>query len=181
VADAAESRGVHVLDAPITVVPQRVRAGESMFLVGGPDDLVRATRGHLEALGGVVYHFGPLGSGNIAKLAKNLVNAAQRVVLAEALRLIEAGGVDRQKFIDVLVADDRGSLIAQWRKIISIEGHQTAILPASHLLEKDIALAAELARSYGLDLPVTEGAAATAARWVKAWTERSSLTEPTQS
>src|SRR5262249_31339851 len=85
VASEAASRGVHVIDAPITSTPPLVQAGQAVFLVGGDDRAVSDAEPHLAQLGRQVWHFGPLGCGNAAKLIKNLSNAMERVLWVEAL------------------------------------------------------------------------------------------------
>ena len=169
VAEAAAKGGVRVLDAPVLGVPRRVLAGEALFLVGGPEDVVASMGPHLCALCKGMVHFGPLGTGNVAKIAKNFTNAAERVMWAETLAMVEAGGLDLKQFLDMAAAEDSGSLIANWEKAFTLEGGHAVPKPASNLLNKDVGLAAKLAESYDLDAPVTQGSARTAAVWVKSW------------
>ena len=168
IAAEAAKQGVTVLDAAVTAVPAKVRAGEAIFLVGGDDDTVAANRHHLEPLGAEVIHFGPLGAGNIAKIAKNLINAAERIVLFEALEVAAAGGLDLAKFIKAAMAADHGSTISRWDRSLEIAGNHPVAKLAGNIFTKDIVLAGELVESMGLPAPVTRGAAATAAGWVAA-------------
>ncbi len=169
VADAAAEKGVVVIDAPITAVPRRVHAGEATFLVGGPDDVVAEIRPHLEALGKQVCHFGPLTSGNVAKIAKNLTNAIERVMLSEAARLAAAGGIDAKQFLDMAKSVNSGAAVTGWERFFTIEDGQPVhhAEPDDILLSKDVQHAAQLAKSLGLDLPLTQGAAETARRWIE--------------
>lgn len=171
VAAAATDKGVVVIDAPITAVPRRVHGGEATFLVGGPDDVVAEIRPHLEALGRQVCHFGPLTSGNVAKISKNLTNAIERVMLSEAARLAAAGGIDARQFMDMAKSVNSGAAVASWDRVFTIEDGQPVHKPEPDdiLLSKDVQHAAALAESLGLDLPLTQGAAATARRWIESW------------
>ena len=171
VALAAAGAGVAVLDAPVTSVPHRLQAGEATFLVGGPKDAVDAIRPHLEFLGKAVCHFGPLGSGNIAKIAKNLTNAVERVMWAETVQIVEAAGLDVRQFLDMAKAVNTGARVSQWDKVIRVEDGHAGPQRASGLFSKDIQHAVRLATAYGLDLPITRGAADTAAKWIKGWAE----------
>ena len=54
-------------------------------MVGGPLVLVDRARGYLLTIGDAVHHYGPLGAGNVAKLARALISAGERVVIAKAL------------------------------------------------------------------------------------------------
>jgi 3-hydroxyisobutyrate dehydrogenase-like beta-hydroxyacid dehydrogenase len=171
VAEAAAGREIEVLDAAVTAVPARVQEGEAVFLVGGPDAVVHAARPHLLALGRDVQHFGPLGAGNVAKLAKNMINAAERVTLSEALAMTEMGGIDARQFLEMLRASDSGSAIARWEKMFTVAGTHADPKPATNLFNKDVLLADRFAQDSRLDLPMVRGAAATAVRWVRKWAE----------
>lgn len=169
IAEAAAKNAVDVLDAPIAAVPKRLEKGEAAFLVGGPPALVEKARGYLMQLGEAVHHFGPLGAGNVAKLARALINAGERVLLAEVLAILEAAGIDLRQFLEIERAADRPSTLALWDKNFVIEhGHARHRL-ATNLFNKDVMLAAELSQLYGVDAPLSQGAARTAARWVQEW------------
>jgi 3-hydroxyisobutyrate dehydrogenase len=169
IADAAESKRVHVLDVPVTSVPARVAAGEAVFLLGGSAEAVEAMRPHLLALGRSLHHFGPLGAGNVAKLAKNLANAAERVLMDEVLRVVETGGLDPRAFLDMCRTVDQGSLVSRWEKSFSVENGHATHRPASNLFNKDMKLAAEYAASQGVEAPMTQSAAATGLKWSAEW------------
>jgi 3-hydroxyisobutyrate dehydrogenase-like beta-hydroxyacid dehydrogenase len=166
IAAEAAKQGVTVLDAPVTSVPRKVRAGGAIFLLGGSDEDVAAHRHHLEPLSAQVIHFGPLGSGNVAKISKNLINAAERVVLAEVMEIASAGGLDLPRFMEMAVAADNGSTVSRWERAIDIVDNRPVSNLAGNIFTKDIVLAGELAENLGLNAPVTQSAAATAARWV---------------
>ncbi len=176
VAETAAKQEVKVLDATVTAVPRRLRAGEATFLVGGPEEVVAVARPHLESLGEAVYHFGPLGAGNIAKLAKNLTNAVERVMLAETLEIVEASGLDVEQFLEMARSVDGGSLIAHWEKNFIVEDGHAIHRPARGLFNKDVPHVAKVAASLHLDTPVTRGVAETAARWVEAWAKDAETT-----
>ena len=171
--EAAAAKGVTVIDSPITAVPRRVHAGEATFLVGGPDDVVEELRPHLLALGKAMVHFGPLTSGNVAKISKNLTNAIERVMLSEAARLAAAGGLDAKQFLDMAKSISSGATVSNWERCFTIEGRQAVHKrePESILFDKDIHHAAALAKSLGLDLPLTRGTAETVTRWQESWQE----------
>lgn len=159
VADAAATHDVNVLDAPITAVPAKVQAGEAAFLVGGPDDVVTAARGHLQSLGKQVYHFGPIGAGNVAKLVKNLTNGAERVLLAQALMLAEAGGVNLRQMLEMMRSEEHGSTLQNWEKSLSLENNHVGLKGGANIFNKDLPLAAALTKIYQLDLGVIREAA----------------------
>jgi len=169
IAAVAEARKVRAVDAPVTAVPRVVAEGRAVFLIGGVDADVALAQPHLAALGHAVYHFGPVGSGNVAKIAKNLINANERVALLEVAALAEAGGLKLEQFFDMAADVSHGSTVSRWSGAFSVEGNHAVPRPASNLLNKDVGLAADLARVYGLKTPMTQAAADTAKVWVAGW------------
>lgn len=166
VAEAATSKGIRVIDASVTSTPRYVRAGEAVFLVGGEDDVVAEIRPHLETVGRKVWHFGPLGCGNAAKLVKNLSNVMERVLWMEALTLAKTAGLDPKQYAEMLKSVVRGSAISDWQKIISIEnGTITVARGDGGIFRKDVPHAVKFMHELGLKLPLAEGTGAAAERF----------------
>jgi 3-hydroxyisobutyrate dehydrogenase len=167
VAEEAAGKGIRVIDASVTSTPRYVRAGEAVFLVGGADDVVAEVQSHLEMLGSKVWHFGPLGCGHAAKLAKNLSNVMERVMWMETLSLVKAAGIDPRQYADMLKSVMRGSAIADWEKIITIENGNIAPTNAGgNIFRKDVPHALSFVHQLGLNLPLAEGTGAASARFV---------------
>jgi 3-hydroxyisobutyrate dehydrogenase len=169
IAAAGAKSKIEVIDAPITAVPPRLKEGHGVFLVGGSDKQVAAVRDHLLSIGKDVQHFGPLGAGNVAKLAKALINAGERVLLNEVLDLAASGELNLEQFLEMEKATGNEGPVMRWERIYAIENGRARHRPATNLFNKDIKLAAELAKTYKLDAPMTQGAARTSARWVQEW------------
>jgi len=178
VAQEAAGRGILVIDASVTSTPRYVRAGEAVFLVGGADDVVAEIQPHLETLGSKVWHFGPLGCGHAAKLAKNLSNVMERVMWMETLSLVKAAGIDPRQYADILKSVMRGSAMSDWEKIIAIDdGEITPTNPGGNIFRKDVAHALSFVHQLGLNLPLAEGTGAAAARFVADHAKRSEAAE----
>lgn len=178
VAEAAAQAKVDTLEATITGIPTRLAAGKAQILVGAPPELVEKARGHLEKAIGPINHFGGYGAANIAKLSIALISGANRVVLAEALSIVEAGGIDPVKFLKVLQQVGAKLPAERWEELFIIKDGHAWHRPSTNLFRKDVGLAAKLARDFGLDTPVTQGAAQTATRWVKEWDESGVTRDP---
>lgn len=172
---AAAPLGVDVLDATVLGVPSAIRAGSACFLLGGADTVVERTRPYLLRLVRAVYHFGALGAGNVAKIAKNLATAADRVVLVEAVALAEAGGVDPGTLLNMMRAEFSPTS-EQWEDAFTIASGHAKPRPTTNLLGKDIGLAATFAAERGLVLPVTRSVAETAAHFVSIWNANDDVT-----
>lgn len=178
IAQAAATANVDVLEATITGIPSRLEAGNARILAGGPDALVACARGYLEQVIGPVNHFGAYGTANIAKLAAAFVSGANRVVLAEALAIVEAGGIDPEQFLNVLREVGAKLPAERWEELFVIKDGHAWHRPSTNLFRKDVGLAATLAQSYNLDTPVAQAVAQTAMRWVKEWDDMGITRDP---
>jgi len=166
VAEGAAPKGIRVVDASVTSTPRYVRAGEAVFLVGGEDKVVAEIRPHLEAIGRKVWHFGPLGCGNAAKLVKNLSNVMERVMWMEALNLAKSAGIDPVQYAEMLKSVLRGSAMSDWQKIIAIENGEIAVARGDGgIFRKDVPHAIKLMHELGLKMPLAEGTGAAAQRF----------------
>ena len=94
IADAAEARGVHVIDAPVSGGGAVAAAGHLTVYVGGADDAVARARPVLETYGDPVLHMGALGTGLRTKLLNNALNAAHFALAHDALAIGAALGLD---------------------------------------------------------------------------------------
>jgi 3-hydroxyisobutyrate dehydrogenase len=109
----ASERNCRFLDAPVTGTKPHAASGELVFLVGGSDDALRAAQPVFSVLGRETVHLGPTGSGTLMKLVNNFICGVQAASLAEALKLIDAGGLNRTKAISILTNGAPGSGIVK--------------------------------------------------------------------
>ena len=94
IADAAATRGIDVIDAPVSGGGAAAAAGQLTVYVGGPDAAVARARPVLETYGHTVLHMGALGAGLRTKLLNNALNAAHFALAHDALALGTALGLD---------------------------------------------------------------------------------------
>lgn len=109
----ADARNCHFLDAPVTGTKPHAASGELMFLAGGSSDAVKAAEPVFSVLGRQTIHLGPVGSGALMKLVNNFLCGVQAASFAEALSLIDAGGLDRTKALPILTGGAPGSGIVK--------------------------------------------------------------------
>lgn len=164
VAEAARQKDVLVIDACMTAVPRVVRQGGLTFLVGGPADLVERARPHLLRMGKDVIHMGPLGAGNVAKLIKNLVTASESLVVYEAIRIGQAGGIAYRDALEMMQKTHSESVLNRWQERFALAGSEMKFRGGANLYDKDVPLAAEVGKKLGVDIPITEQLAATGRR-----------------
>jgi len=168
VADAAQTKDVHAIDACMTGVPDTVRAGNLSFVVGGPDELVERAKPHLLKMSKEVFHMGPLGTGAVGKLIKNMLGGAETLIVHEAIQIGMAGGIPYPKALEMMRRIEHDSVLNRWQRTFNLAGTDPMPRSGRNVLNKDIPLVAELARRYELDVPITQQLAAAAERVVKA-------------
>jgi 3-hydroxyisobutyrate dehydrogenase-like beta-hydroxyacid dehydrogenase len=94
VAEAAASRSVEVLDAPVSGGGAAAAAGHLTMYVGGPRQAFAAAHPVLATYGNPIFYLGPLGSGLRTKLINNALNAAQFAFAHDAMELGGRLGLD---------------------------------------------------------------------------------------
>jgi 3-hydroxyisobutyrate dehydrogenase-like beta-hydroxyacid dehydrogenase len=166
VAEAAQQKNVHVIDACMTAVPRVVRQGGLTFLVGGPADLVARARPHLLQMAKDVIHMGALGTGNIAKLIKNLVTASEALIVYEAIRIGQAGGIAYGAALDMMQKTRSESFLNRWPERFELSDNEVKFRAGLNLYDKDVPLAAEVGKRLGVDIPITHQLALTGQRLI---------------
>ncbi len=168
VGEAARAKGVHVVDACMTGVPDTVRAGNLCFVVGGPDDLVERARPHLLKMSKEIFHMGPLGTGAVGKLIKNMLGGAETLIVHEAIQIGLAGGIPYPKALEMMRGTGHDSVLNRWQRTFDPSAGDPLPRSGRNVLNKDIPLVAELSRLYNLDVPITQQLEAAAKRVVEA-------------
>jgi 3-hydroxyisobutyrate dehydrogenase len=157
-AQKALAAGCDLLDAPVTGSRPQAAAGELSFLVGGPETALEKARPALEAMSKAITHLGPTGSGALLKLINNFLCGVQAASLAEAMAMVERGGLNRDAAVAILNAGAPGSPLI---KALSARMTARDFLPPNFLLRlmaKDIAYASAEATARGIE-PLTGKAA----------------------
>lgn len=159
VAEAAADKRVYVIDACMTAIPSVVRQGGLTFLVGGQKALFDRAKPHLLNMAKDAIYMGPLGSGNITKLFKNMVTASEALVVYEALQIAKAGGIDYKAALDLMQKTRSQHILDHWDMRYDLAGHDLKFNAGTNLYDKDLPLAAEVGKSLGADIPVVEALA----------------------
>jgi 3-hydroxyisobutyrate dehydrogenase len=153
----AAERGCRFLDAPVTGTKPHAASGELTFLVGGSAEALDAAQPAFSVLGRDVVHLGPVGSGALMKLINNFVCGVQAASFAEALSMIDAGGLDRAKAVSILTNGAPGSGIVK-RMAERISASDFTPNFALCWMAKDIAYAVAEASKNGISLQTAAAA-----------------------
>jgi 3-hydroxyisobutyrate dehydrogenase-like beta-hydroxyacid dehydrogenase len=165
---AAGAKGIHIIDACMTGVPETVRAGRLSFVVGGADEWVERAKPHLLKMSQEVFHMGPVGTGAVGKLIKNMLGGAETLIVHEAIQIGIAGGIPYPKALEMMRRIGHDSVLNRWQRTFDPSGSDPLPKSGRNVLNKDIPLVAELARLLKTDTPITEQLAAAADRVVSA-------------
>ena len=101
--------GMGWVDAPVSGGPEGAEAGELAIMAGGGDVDVAIVQSIMDDVSSAFTVFGPVGSGQVAKMVNQVLVLNNYAVLAEALALAEAGGIDASKIPDALATGHAGS------------------------------------------------------------------------
>jgi 3-hydroxyisobutyrate dehydrogenase len=108
IAAALAQKGAQFVDAPVSGGPGAARNGTLAIMAGGSDAAIERIAPLMRDLGQLT-HMGPAGTGQATKLVNQTLVLTNYCVLAEALRLAQAYGVDARKIPQALAAGHAGS------------------------------------------------------------------------
>lgn len=160
IAQAAAETRIYVIDACMTAVPSAVRQGGLTFLVGGQKALFDRAKPHLMNMAKDAVYMGPLGCGNVTKLFKNMVTASEALIVYEALQIGKAAGIDYRAALDLMQKTKSQHVLDRWDTRFDLTGDNLKFNPGTNLYDKDLPLAAEVGKTLGASIPVTEQLAA---------------------
>lgn len=146
---AAEAKGAHVLDAPVSGGAPAAQAGKLLVMVGGGDGPAELARPVLETFGNPVIHLGPVGAGQVAKLLNNTMFTAHIAVATSLFSLGKSLGIDPKDLGKVITHGSGQSFVTDTLR--NTDG--TPEFMAAHagpLLRKDVTLTADLAANAGV-------------------------------
>ena len=101
--------GMGWVDAPVSGGPGAAEAGTLAVMAGGTDEDIARIRPVMETVAAAFTVFGPVGAGQVAKMVNQILVLNNYAVLAEALALAEAGGIDARRIPEALAAGFAGS------------------------------------------------------------------------
>ncbi|HYS41666.1 MAG TPA: 2-hydroxy-3-oxopropionate reductase [Pseudonocardiaceae bacterium] len=153
VAAAAQEKGIRVLDAPVSGGEQGAIDGALSIMVGGDAADVERAGPVFAALGTTIVHVGPAGAGQTVKAANQLVVAGTIELVAEAIVLLEASGVDAAAGLRVLAGGLAGNRILD-RKASTMLAREFAPGFRVDLHHKDLGIVLSVARDAGVVIPL---------------------------
>jgi 3-hydroxyisobutyrate dehydrogenase len=146
-----KSRGISLVEAPVTGSRPQAEAGQLTFLCGTEPATLDTVRPVLEAMSKAIVHLGPIGSGGQLKLINNFLCAVQVASFAEALAWIERTNLNRTQALDMLKSGAPGSgIFNAMSERMTARTYEVNFL--LRLLCKDIRYAQAAAAGHGVTL-----------------------------
>ena len=157
---AAAAKGIALLDAPVSGGTAGAAAGTLTFMVGGEASHLERARPVLEAMGKNIFHAGPDGAGQVAKVCNNQLLAVHMIGTAEAMALGVASGLDPAVLAEIMRQSSGGNWSLEkynpWPGVMenvpASRGYSGGFM--AELMAKDLGLAQEAAQATGSSTPM---------------------------
>jgi 3-hydroxyisobutyrate dehydrogenase-like beta-hydroxyacid dehydrogenase len=149
---ALEQRGHRFVDAPVTGSAPKAEDGTLTIMAGGADDDMARALPLLEAMGELIVHVGPVGTGQQVKVLSNAVSAVNCATLAQALAVGRRADVNLEALLKVMGAGSANSTMLQLKGEPMLAHDFAPLFKLEHML-KDVRLCLQEAREAGAAFP----------------------------
>ncbi len=162
VAEAAQQRGIRMIDAPVSGGTGGAVAGTLTFIVGGEPGDLESAMPYLEKMGKNIFHAGTAGAGQVAKICNNMLLGILMAGTSEALALGVANGLDPKVLSDIIAKSSGRNwateLYNPWPGVMDHAPASKAYAGGFgvDLMLKDLGLAAESALNARASVPLGE-------------------------
>ena len=150
--DAFRSKGVNMLDAPVSGGVTGATNATLAVMVGGDKDILNQTKSVLECIGNKVMYCGPIGSGMVCKLSNNLTSMSLVAFLPEILTLGVKAGVDLETVSKAVTSGSGGTWVMENKYPQGLYKGQFEPGFSLALAAKDVRLATDMGRELGLPM-----------------------------
>ena len=162
-ADSLRSKGIHIVDAPVSGGAGAAKKGELAVMVGADDEAFVKVTPVFEQWASLIVHAGPPGAGTRMKLARNMLTFIGFAAACEAQKLAEAAGINLQDLGKVVRHSDAssggpGAIMYRddTKPLASDHFLHDMFIHTRGLAEKDLGLALGLGDTTGVELPLAE-------------------------
>lgn len=153
-AEEAETRGLHSVDAPVSGGQAGAENGKLSIMCGGTDAAIAAATPLMQAYAARIVHVGPAGSGQLTKMVNQICIAGVVQGLAEAIHFTHRAGLDSERVFEAI----SGGAAQSWQMVnrwATMDKGEFDFGFAVDWMRKDLGLALEEARANGSRLPLT--------------------------
>ena len=152
-AEQFRAKGIGYVDAPVSGGSEGAVKGTLTIMCGGTEEDYARAEPVLQIIGAKVTRIGPVGCGQIAKVANQIAIAGTYMALAEALTLAYRAGANPERVVKAINGGVAGSWILNNRsdKMLNDDyplGFRT------RLHRKDLGIALDTAREFQVPVPI---------------------------
>lgn len=159
VAERLERAGVRFVDAPVSGGVKGAAAGTLTVMCGGDIESIERVRPVLDAFAGKIVHCGPVGTGHAVKAMNQALLAIHIWSAGEALAALAKLGVDARVALEVINGSSGRSNASENLFPERVIGRAYPRTFKVALLDKDVSIAAAIAREEGVPAPFVDLAA----------------------
>lgn len=145
-------RGVELIDEPVSGGPRGAAKGTLSMMVGASDAQFARVRPILEAIGPQIFHAGGLGTGQVIKMANNLLHHSQRLLSLEAISLAVKNGMDPARAVEIILASSGRNYYIEQNMNSRVLAGQLVTGFNIELTLKDVKLATDLGNDSGVPM-----------------------------
>jgi 3-hydroxyisobutyrate dehydrogenase len=149
-----KSRGLHIVDAPVSGGQAGAEKGTLSIMCGGSEAAILVARPVMAAYSSRIVHVGGAGDGQTAKMVNQICIAGVLQGLSEAMRFAQSAELDLDKVFEAI----SGGAAQSWQmdnRWQTMTKDQFDFGFAVDWMRKDLGLAIDEARANGATLPVT--------------------------
>ena len=156
IAAALKTKGVAMLDAPVSGGEPKAIDGTLAIMVGGDAKDFASVKPVLEKMGSSVVHVGDIGAGNVTKLANQIIVALNIAAVAEAFVLATKAGVEPEAVFNAIKGGLAGSTVMNAKVPMILNGDFN---PGGRveLHTKDLQNVLDTGHRLNVPLPLTAG------------------------
>jgi 2-hydroxy-3-oxopropionate reductase len=154
VAEALARKGIEMLDAPVSGGEPKAIQGTLAIMVGGKAEVFEKVKPILLQMGSSAVLCGGVGSGNVTKLANQIIVALNIAAMSEALVLAAKAGVDPGLVYQAIRGGLAGSAVLDAKAPMVLAGnYKPGFRIELHI--KDLQNALDTAHALGVPVPLT--------------------------
>ncbi|HSV92275.1 MAG TPA: 2-hydroxy-3-oxopropionate reductase [Desulfobacterales bacterium] len=154
VAASLAVKGVEMLDAPVSGGEPKAVDGTLAIMVGGEARVFEQVKGIFLKMGSSAVYCGGIGSGNVTKIANQIIVALNIAAMSEALVLATKAGVNPETVFNAIKGGLAGSTVLNAKAPMVLDGNfKPGFRIELHI--KDLQNALDTAHELGVPIPLT--------------------------
>ncbi len=149
--EVAKTKGIKVLECPVTGGVHLANSGEITVLVGGEESTFKQVEDILQTIGGEIIYMGKMGNASVVKVVTNMLAFIHLIAAGEAMMLPAKYGVDPDATYRAIRASSGNSFVHETESKLVLSGSYNVKFTMD-LACKDLGLVNGIAEKLGVPL-----------------------------